>query len=58
MTATYFNLCMRAWCMLGCLVWPDQLGREKKGSSTVQILVYTGLDTTHVHVVLLCGNLN
>ena len=44
--------------MLGCLVWPDQLGREKKGSSTVQILVYTGLDTTHLHVVLLRGNLN
>ena len=48
------NKSIHGWCILGCLVWPDQLGRE---SSTVQIFVYTCLDTTHLYVVLVHGNL-
>ena len=45
MTAIYFNLCMRGVCWVALCAWPDQLGREKKEC--------TGLDTTHLHVVLL-----
>ena len=53
MTATYFNLCMRGVCWVALCGQTNWVGRRMD-----LVQVYTGLDTTHLHVLLLRGNLN